>query len=52
MKEGGVTDLILRIISIRTWALFAGDPPYSSLRILDYANQYKFMPSLYGDLVI
>jgi hypothetical protein len=52
MKEDGVTDLILRIISIRTWALFVGDPPYSSLRILDYENQYKFVSSHYGSLVI
>lgn len=36
MNEEGVTDLILRMISIRILTLFAGDPPYSSVRILDY----------------
>jgi hypothetical protein len=46
-----VTDLILRMISIRIVALFAGDPPYSSLRMLDYMNHYKLVSKFYGEVV-
>lgn len=51
MKEGGVTDLILRMISIKIVALFAGDPPYPSLRMLDYISHYKFLSKFYGEVV-